>query len=108
MKNQKGFSLIEMTVVFLIIAILVAMVVVVYNFSLAKVKDTACRANLRIIRSALEIYRAQELTYPDNLNQLIPDFIKEFNFKCPVIETPYNYDKNNETIECTYGAHADF
>ncbi len=108
LKVEKGFSLVEMMVVFLIIGILIAIVVVVYNFALTKAEDTSCRSNLRIIRSALETYRAQEQSYPDNLNQLIPDYIKQFNFACPVEKSPYKYDKDTGTIECTYTTHTNF
>ena len=48
-RNQKGFTLVELMVVVVIIGILVAIAVPVYNTVQAKAEKSACHANLRTI-----------------------------------------------------------
>jgi len=64
MKLNKGFTLIELLVVIAIIAILAAIIFPVYS----RVKDSAYRSsdmsNLNSIRTALQLYRADQGAYP--------------------------------------------
>src|SRR5580700_9011458 len=67
MKLNKGFTLIELLVVIAIIAILAAIIFPVYS----RVKDSAYRssdmANMNSIRTALQMYRADQGGYPPAL-----------------------------------------
>lgn len=56
--NQKGFTLVELMVVVVIIGILVAIAVPVYNNVTAKANRSAVEANLRTIDSAIMQYGA--------------------------------------------------
>lgn len=68
MKNikNKGFTLIELLIVVLIISILAGLLVAVINPSgiRAKARDSQRKADLRKIQSALELYFAENRTYP--------------------------------------------
>jgi prepilin-type N-terminal cleavage/methylation domain-containing protein len=55
-KNNKGFTLVELMVVVVIIGILVAIAVPVYNSSQAKAKENAHQANIRILKGAGQQY----------------------------------------------------
>ena len=59
-KNQKGFTLVELMVVVVIIGILVAIAIPVYNSVQKKAKDTADEANIRVIKGAIQMYLANE------------------------------------------------
>jgi len=64
-KMDKGFTLIELMIVILVIAILVAIAIPVYARIQDKAHKRSCQANLRILKSALETYRATNGVYPD-------------------------------------------
>ena len=55
-KNQKGFTLVELMVVVVIIGILVAIAIPVYQGTQKKAKDNANAANIRIIEGAIQQY----------------------------------------------------
>lgn len=56
MKNKKGFTLVELMVVVVILGILVAVAVPVYNNSQESAKKSAHNANVRTIESACTMY----------------------------------------------------
>ena len=68
-QDQKGFTLVELMVVVVILGILVAIAVPLYNAQTEKAKTTTCQANQRIIESAI----VQWSMDPDNENTAIPD-----------------------------------
>lgn len=63
--NNKGFTLAELMVVIVIIGVLTAIAVPIYNNATAKAKLNAIAANLRIIDGAIGQYQANnEGSYP--------------------------------------------
>ena len=64
MKKRGGFTLVELLVVMTIIAILLGLGLVSYQGAHKSARDGRRKADLEEIRSALEMYRADESSYP--------------------------------------------
>ncbi len=76
-KNQKGFTLVELMVVVVIIGILTAIAVPVYNNVTTKAEQAAVEANLRTIDGAIMMYYASNpsATALTDVDGLAPDFL---------------------------------
>ena len=67
----KGFTLIELIVVMVIIAMLASLAVPRYFGSLQKSKETVLRENLSLMRGALDKYYGDNDKYPAALEELV-------------------------------------
>lgn len=81
-KNNKGFTLVELMVVVVILAVLVAIAVPIYNNITGDAQKRACHANLRTIDAAKTQFEASKasgssLTWPDDF------FVGKKLPKCP-------------------------
>ncbi|MFA4907183.1 MAG: prepilin-type N-terminal cleavage/methylation domain-containing protein [archaeon] len=63
-KNQAGFTLVELMIVIVIVGILAAVAVPIYQGNVKKAKMTECDAALGTIRTTLRVYYAGNGAYP--------------------------------------------
>jgi len=68
-----GFTLIELTVVLAIVAVLLTLAVPRYYGSLDKSKETVLKENLYQLRDAISKYHADKGRYPESLDALAAD-----------------------------------
>jgi len=61
-RNERGFTIMELLVVIVIIGVLAAIGVPAYNNMTKKAKEAACQANKRNIQTAAGMYYADENT----------------------------------------------
>jgi general secretion pathway protein G len=84
MKNQKGFTLIELMIVIMIIGLLIAIVIPDLLKTREQSEIQSCSASLRGVQSALELYYTHYKYYSNNLESLITEgYLSENSDKDP-------------------------
>ena len=68
---QKGFTLVELLVVIVILGILAAVVVFAIGGTQGKAKESACKAEQATVETAYEAYKAQRDAAPQTWQNLI-------------------------------------
>jgi len=77
LKNKKGFTLVELMVVVVIIGVLAAIAVPVYNNATQQAERRAVEANLRTIDGAIMQFQAVNGgTNPDDTNDLVGTYLQ--------------------------------
>ncbi len=93
MKSRRGFTLIELLVVIAIIGVLSALITVVLNSTRTASRDTKRVADLKELRTALQLYfEDNDNQYPAQLSDLPPTYIS-VEPKDPNTGQSYFYDQ---------------
>jgi prepilin-type N-terminal cleavage/methylation domain-containing protein len=87
-RKDEGFTLVELMVVVLIIGILVAIAIPVFNAAKANAQRKSCFANQRTIEGSVQTYNAENDGFPANVAALVPAFIKTAPV-CPAVAGGY-------------------
>lgn len=70
-RENRGFSLIEMVIVLTIIGILASMAIPSYRYSILKAKESVLKDTLFHMRDVIDQYYADKGKYPFELNDLV-------------------------------------
>jgi len=100
MRSKKGFTLVELMVVVIILGILVAIAIPIYNNVTGDAQKKACAANERTLEGAVAMYQAANGgKMPSSLDDLVPGFIEAIP-TCPVDGTSSYKLNSNGTVSC--------
>lgn len=69
-KSSSGFTLTEMMIVLVILAVLAAIALLIINSNTDHAKKNTCDTNIRIIEGAASLYYAQLGTWPSDIDAL--------------------------------------
>ena len=112
MRNEKGFTLMELMIVIVIIGVLAAIGLPAYNSFIARSKKTVCESNMRVIQTALDMYTIETPAGTTDLGALdtymgSPDGSKLAGLRCPVGGGDVAYTISEGKVNCaTHGDYA--
>lgn len=105
-RKEEGFTLVELMVVVLIIGILVAIAIPVFNAAKANAQKKSCFANQRTIEGAAQTYAADnDGNLPGTVAALSPTYIKVLP-TCPAGGPAYSINTSGTVGDCTGGSPA--
>jgi len=112
MKNERGFTIMELMVVIVIIGVLAAIGVPAYKSMIDRARKQACLANQRTISSAVAMYYVDNGLYKNGLVDLILGDLVLYldnaeSIKCPVKDAAaYTIEVNeDDSVEIKCDKH---
>ncbi|PAV29077.1 prepilin-type cleavage/methylation domain-containing protein [Virgibacillus profundi] len=83
-KNNKGFTLIEMLIVLMIISVLIILIVPNLSGKSKGVHETGCDALVKVVQAQVDLYYLDEGSYPATIDDLVEkDYISNEQKECP-------------------------
>lgn len=110
-KKGKGFTIVEVLVVIVIIAILFTVIFVAVGDIRMKARNTKRESDMGQVNKALQLYQNEEENYPvgnyGNLDVLVPNYIGElpkdpFDSTVDGCDYYYTYSSDGTTYTLTY------
>lgn len=104
-RNQKGFTIMELMIVIVIIGILIAIAVPAYNNFVDRAQLRACQANLRTLASADGMFFAETGDHADALASLTLYLDNATTMRCPTSPATQTYSITDGVPDCSVDGH---
>ncbi|MBN2138029.1 MAG: type II secretion system protein GspG [Sedimentisphaerales bacterium] len=104
MESRKGVTLVELLIVVVILGALAAISIPRITASSTTAKANACAANIDIMNSQIEMYRADTGSYPSTLTALVSD-PNYFPDGLPVCPSGGTYSMSGNRVSCDASGH---
>lgn len=109
-RKDEGFTLVELMVVVLIIGILVAIAIPVFNAARGTAEERSCFANQRTLEGAAQTYAADDGGSLVDLTvaTLVTEGFVKVAPECPELEVGYTFDQTSDdgtVVGCTSHGH---
>ena len=100
MRVRKGFTLVELLVVVLILSALAFIAVPRISESATNAKINACKTNVDLLNSQIELYYAKNGTWPAELSTVTSDvtYFPDGAPECP-LEKDYSYNAKTHHVD---------
>lgn len=83
LKNQRGFTLIEMLIVMLIITVLIAIAIPNVSKQTSAVDEKGCKAFVQMVQGQVESYRMDVKAIPTMADLVTEGYLKTNETNCP-------------------------
>ena len=100
LRNQRGFTLVELMIVIVIIGVLAAIAVPAYSSYVSKAKERTCEANRRMISTAAGVYYIENGNYATDINDLSDYLDNVDSLKCPA-DGEYTLVQDSFDVTCS-------
>ncbi|QDT06695.1 Type II secretion system protein G precursor [Rubripirellula lacrimiformis] len=110
-KSRKGFSLIELVIVVLILGIIAAVAAPRMFDTASTAEENTTRQQLAVMRNAIEMYRARNAAYPTDLTVAMSEMLNG-SFPVPMVGTARNkpgvhYDATTTDVDAAVDVGVD-
>lgn len=82
-KNEKGFTLIEMLIVLAIISVLILIAIPNVTKQSKTIDEKGCDAYVQMVQGQVEAYKLENKKYPDEIETLVTAGFLNANPECP-------------------------
>lgn len=84
LKNNQGFTLIEMMIVLLVISVLLFIAIPNVAKQSKNINDKGCDAFKRMVEGQVQAFRIEEKKYPVTVQEMVDkEYLKKDETKCP-------------------------
>ncbi len=109
MKDERGFTIVELLIVIVVIAILAAIVIVAYNGIQNRAKTTKAQTNANAVQKVAEAYNADNNVYPPTIAAFSSGTTAKLPAGVSVVSaaaTPFGLTSGNGTSSVSYQCKA--